>query len=111
MLGAGDQGMMFGYACRETDELMPLPIAMAHRLARRLADVRKAGVVPYLRPDGKCQVSIDTSTGDRSRVDTVLISAQHREEVDVETLLTPRHRGRGDRPGAPRVPRAATPRV
>jgi S-adenosylmethionine synthetase len=88
-LGAGDQGMMFGYACRETDELMPLPIAMAHRLSRRLSDVRKAGVVPYLRPDGKSQVSVEYVDGRPTRVDTVLISAQHREEVDVETLLRP----------------------
>ena len=89
ILGAGDQGMMFGFACRETDELMPVPIAMAHRLSRRLSDVRKAGVVPYLRPDGKSQVSIEYVDGAPTRVDTVLISAQHREEVDVETLLRP----------------------
>jgi len=88
-LGAGDQGMMFGFACRETEELMPTPIAMAHRLAKRLSDVRRAGVVPYLRPDGKSQVSIAYADGRPVRVDTVLISTQHREEVDVDTLLKP----------------------
>ena len=88
-LGAGDQGMMFGYACRDTDDLMPIPIAMAHRLSKRLADVRKAGVIPYLRPDGKSQVSVEYRGGTPVRVDTVLMSAQHREEVDVETLLEP----------------------
>jgi S-adenosylmethionine synthetase len=81
--------MMFGFACRETEELMPVPIAMAHRLAKRLADVRKAGVVPYLRPDGKTQVAIEYEGIRPVRVDSIVISAQHREEVDVETLLAP----------------------
>jgi S-adenosylmethionine synthetase len=87
--GAGDQGMMIGYACRETEELMPLPIAVAHRLAKRLADVRRAGVLPYLRPDGKSQVSIEYEDGRPIRVDTVVISAQHGQDVDIESLLAP----------------------
>jgi S-adenosylmethionine synthetase len=88
-LGAGDQGMMIGYACRDTEELMPAPIAIAHRMAKRLADVRRAGVLPYLRPDGKSQVTVEYDNGRPARVDTVVIAAQHREEVDIETLLAP----------------------
>jgi S-adenosylmethionine synthetase len=88
-IGAGDQGMMFGFACRETEDLMPAPIAIAHALAKRLADVRKAGVVPYLRPDGKSQATIEYEDGRPVRIHTILISAQHRDEVDRDTLLTP----------------------
>jgi len=88
-LGAGDQGMMFGYACRETDALMPLPIHLAHRMAERLAKVRKSGLVPYLRPDGKTQVTIAYEDGRPARVERVLVSTQHQPDIDVETLLRP----------------------
>ncbi|HYP22807.1 MAG TPA: methionine adenosyltransferase [Actinomycetota bacterium] len=87
--GAGDQGMMFGYACNENDDLMPMPIWLAHRLAQRLSEVRKAGVLPYLRPDGKVQVTIGYDGNKPVRLDTVVCSTQHQPNVDVETLLKP----------------------
>jgi S-adenosylmethionine synthetase len=87
--GAGDQGLMFGYACVETAELMPLPITMAHRLARQLSQVRRDGTVPYLRPDGKTQVTVEYAGDQPVRLDTVVVSTQHAPDINLKELLAP----------------------
>ncbi len=84
--GAGDQGLMFGYACNETAELMPMPIMMAHKLTRRLAEARRAGILDFLRPDGKSQVSVEYAGGEPKRIDAVVVSTQHSDDVSTETL-------------------------
>ena len=86
MLGAGDQGMMVGYACDETDELMPMPIALAHKLTRRMAEVRKSGLLSFMRPDGKSQVTVEYAYGKPKRVDTVVLSTQHSPDVSQSTI-------------------------
>ncbi|MDQ2877419.1 MAG: methionine adenosyltransferase [Actinomycetota bacterium] len=87
--GAGDQGLMFGYACRDTPELMPVPIMLAHRLARTMSAARRSGAIPYIRPDGKTQVTIEYAGNDAVRLDTVVVSTQHAPGIDLREMLTP----------------------
>jgi S-adenosylmethionine synthetase len=87
--GAGDQGLMFGYACRDTPELMPVPIMLAHRLARTMSEARRSGAIPYIRPDGKTQVTIEYAGNDAVRLDTVVVSTQHAPGIDLREMLTP----------------------